>query len=224
MFKNFIAILAAAMLVAACGGEDSQEVAQQSVEQTQDVAEDVINPTVPSVSTEIWKHYDMFHKVKMPRGKVVTICSGHGCQIQNDFVINEELHNELVALMNTSSPEAEREAFAAAISLFEKKVGEVLGTSEDKPGTSFLGGGDPTQMDSVDETTNSMSLLIYLHSQGLIKYHHIHYPVQWYKNRPYFAVVISEVGARDPSKMFVIDSHVEANGGKVYIIPWDKWK
>jgi hypothetical protein len=48
----------------------------------------------------------------------------------------------------------ERRNIARALAWIEKRVGDAVGTSADRPGDDVLGNGDPTQMDCVDVATN----------------------------------------------------------------------
>jgi len=65
----------------------------------------------------------------------------------------------------------ERMRIGRTLAWMEKRVGDVVGTSADRPGDDFFGPGDPTQMDCVDVATNLTSYLLILEAHGLIKHH-----------------------------------------------------
>jgi hypothetical protein len=70
-----------------------------------------------------------------------------------------------------AGPAEERLRIAHTLAWMEKRVGDAVGTSADRPGDDFFGAGDPTQMDCVDVATNLTSYLLVLDSNGLIKHH-----------------------------------------------------
>ena len=59
---------------------------------------------------------------------------------------------------------------AYAVAKMETDVGKKLGI-KDIAGMQFTASGDPSQMDCVDEATNTTSYLLVLKSNGLIKQH-----------------------------------------------------
>jgi hypothetical protein len=73
-------------------------------------------------------------------------------------------------------PHQERRAVAYAIGWMEKRVGEAIGTKDDRPGMDFAGSGDPTQQDCVDEATNTTSYLNVLANAGYLKHHTVGTP------------------------------------------------
>src|SRR5690606_39398494 len=71
------------------------------------------------------------------------------------------------------SPAGERRAIRKAIAWMEERVGRETGTAADRAGLDFLGAGDPTQMDCVDEATNTTSYLSALAANGLLGQHEV---------------------------------------------------
>src|SRR5262249_2182034 len=65
----------------------------------------------------------------------------------------------------------ERRRISRTLAWMEKRVGDVVGTSADRPGDDLVGVGDPTQMDCVDVATNLTSYLLVLETNGIIKHH-----------------------------------------------------
>jgi hypothetical protein len=69
------------------------------------------------------------------------------------------------------SPAEERRAIAYAIAWMERRVAPAVGTTTDRPSMDFMGSGDESQQDCVDEATNTTSYLLVLERHGLIQHH-----------------------------------------------------
>ena len=88
------------------------------------------------------------------------------------FRFTEDDLEQLAAIMakwrtKADTPEDERRGVAYSIGWMETRVGEVIGTKDDRPGMDFEGSGDPTQQDCVDESTNTTSYLTVLANAAL---------------------------------------------------------
>ena len=68
-------------------------------------------------------------------------------------------------------PADERRRVGHTLAWMEKRVGDEVGTSADRPGDDFEGNGDPTQMDCVDVATNLTSYLLVLDRNKLLRHH-----------------------------------------------------
>jgi hypothetical protein len=111
-----------------------------------------------------------------PEKNRVSVCSAYGCRVQTNFRFTQSDIVHLRAMMTgtkpaTTKPEVERIAVARTLAWMEKRVGDVVGTSADRPGDDLAGGGDPTQMDCVDVATNLTSYLMVLQYNGLLQSH-----------------------------------------------------
>ena len=109
-----------------------------------------------------------------PEKNRVTVCSAYGCRTQTAFRFSESDVAHMRKTMGATSartPTAERAAIAQTLAWMEKRVGDVVGTSADRPGDDLAGGGDPTQMDCVDVATNLTSYLLVLQYNGLLLSH-----------------------------------------------------
>ncbi len=117
------------------------------------------------------------YRARPPRNNAVTVCSAYGCRSQTNFRFTVADIKIIQQLMNgtgtTSTPDQEREAIARTMAWMEKRVGDVVGTSADRPGDDVAGVGDPTQMDCTDVATNLTSYLLVLQSNGLLKHHEV---------------------------------------------------
>ena len=126
-------------------------------------------------------HYATF-SVPPPKGATVHVCHAYGCQRRTKFTFTDTDLADLRALMSKTragepdSPEQERRAIAYAIGWMETRVGNVIGTKDDRAGMDFSGSGDPTQQDCVDEATNTTSYMDVLAHAGLIRFHDVSIP------------------------------------------------
>lgn len=117
--------------------------------------------------------------LRQPTGSKIYVCHAFGCLMTSPITFSTE---EAAAIAAPFDPPpidagAERLAISRAVQEFERIVGGKLGTHADLGGFEKIGGGDPTQMDCIDEAANSTSLLVYLVQNGLIQYHTVRHPV-----------------------------------------------
>jgi hypothetical protein len=100
---------------------------------------------------------------------------------------------------------------AYAIAWMERRVAPTVGTATDRPSMDFIGSGDPTQQDCVDEATNTTSYLMVLDRHGLLKHHRVERPFakdsinRW----THWAALIEEKGT---GARYAIDSSSGPNG------------
>ena len=82
-------------------------------------------------------------------------CHAYGCKTQTPFTFSEADIAEIAAVMarvkRDDSPAEERRAIAYAIAWMERRVAPSVGTATDRPSMDFLGSGDESQQDCVDE-------------------------------------------------------------------------
>jgi hypothetical protein len=126
-------------------------------------------------------HFATF-SVPEPKGRTVHVCHAYGCRERTRFTFTDRDVDSLRALMTetrgtaSDTPEQERRAVAYAIGWIERRVGDAIGTKDDRAGMDFTGSGDPTQQDCVDEATNTTSYLNVLATVGLIRHHTVGVP------------------------------------------------
>lgn len=171
-------------------------------------------------------HYSKF-ETDAPRGNTVTVCSAHGCRHKSTFTFKSrdlaKIREIMTAAGGNSDSAGERRAVRKAIAWIEDRVGKETGTSADRAGLDFLGGGDPTQMDCVDEATNTTSYLSVLAANGLLRYHEVLEPMakdvplfQW---THYFAVIRDKT----TGQRWAVDSFMASNGREPMIVEAEKW-
>jgi hypothetical protein len=158
-------------------------------------------------------------RVQEPSKHAVSVCHAYGCQRTTRVVLTNKDVAAIAEVMRKTkkadTPYEERRAVAYAISWLEIEVGKRIGTSTDRPGMDFRASGDPSQMDCVDEATNTTSYLLFLYSKGLIKKHTVSIPISkgriWrgVKNWPHWTGILKENESGD---RYAVDSWPYENG------------
>jgi len=161
------------------------------------------------------------YNAKLPTVKYITTCAAYSCRAQTkvDVTPLKPKLFDLFADINTA--QQEREAISSAIVLFEQHVGSMLGTSKDRGGSDVFGAGDRAQMDSVDESINTTSLLLLLHQHGKIKFHNIEGPywkISWLVT--YFTAVITDT---TNNTKWAVDSSAADNGKPPVVVKLSDW-
>jgi hypothetical protein len=125
-----------------------------------------------------------------------------------------------------ADPAQERARIAHTLAWMEKRVGDVVGTSADRPGDDFYGAGDPTQMDCVDAATNLTSYLLVLEINGLIK-HHVVGPLyvkedirKGLSGWTHYAAMIVESQTK---QKYAVDGWLLPSGKEPEIVEVEKW-
>jgi hypothetical protein len=109
------------------------------------------------------------------------------------------------------------------VAYFETRAGQAIGV-RDTAKSTLAQSGRMGQMDCIDESTNTRTLLLYLQGRGFLRHHNVESNV----SRGFFAdgryphstAVVSEKGG----PRWAIDSWYEPMGGKPDIMPLDQWK
>ena len=177
----------------------------------------------------VGQHYIDF-STRPPRNNTVYVCHAYGCRMQTPFRFTDADIAALGSLMaktrKADSPHEERRAVAYAIGWMERRTGDVIGTSADRPGMDFTASGDPTQQDCVDEATNTTSYLLILERNGLLKHHSVGTPfskenlLRGIAGWPHWTAVLKEAGS---GQRWAVDSWIYANGENPAIVEAEKW-
>jgi hypothetical protein len=163
--------------------------------------------------------------VTEPVASAFSVCHGRGCAIVSQVGLAPERWDEIAALFAAPAPDpaAERERIARAIAAFETAVGELTGTSEDRPGNES-GGHWSSQMDCIDESTNTTTYLRILQRAGLLAWHVVearatrgYFLFGW----PHTTAVIRETAS---GQRFAVDSFFFENGRPPVIVPLEEWR
>lgn len=152
-------------------------------------------------------------------------CSGFNCTYKTRIAVGPQAAERFAAIMapGRAGPQAERRAIAAAVRHFEEMTVATVGV-RDAPKSVLGQSGQKGQMDCIDESTNTRSLLRYLAARGLLRHHEVEANVSrgfFVDGRyPHATAVI-----RDPSgRRWAVDSWYEPAGGSPDIMPLDEWQ
>ena len=131
-------------------------------------------------SQQFSSHGDWYEErgARPPVGNKIYICHAFSCALTTPVRLSDEELAKIRAPFGgeIESAAAERDAVSSSVQIFEQIIGLRVGTSGDRGGLDF-GGGDPGQMDCIDEATNTTSLLMMLAASGDLKYHSVTRPV-----------------------------------------------
>lgn len=174
-------------------------------------------------------HFATF-SVPEPKGASVHVCHAYGCRTRTKFTFNDADIATLGALMkktrSADTAAEERRAVAYAIGWMETRVGEAIGTKDDRAGMDFAASGDPTQQDCVDEATNTTSYLTVLQNKGLIKHHTVSTPfarenyLRGVSGWTHWTAVLVETTNK---QRWAVDSWIYANGENPAIVKAEDW-
>ncbi len=165
----------------------------------------------------------------MPERDKVFVCSSYGCRTQTGFRFNDADIAQMQSLMSpaqTATPADERRATATTLAWMERRVGDAIGTSADRPADDLEGNGDPTQMDCVDIATNLTSYLLILERHKLLRHHSVG-PVftkeDWrrgFSGWPHYAAILVESKS---GQQYAVDGWLLASGKPPEIVETQKW-
>ena len=153
------------------------------------------------------------------------MCSAYGCRHKSPFTFTHHDIATLTTLLNAGRNQTaaeERKALAKAIAWIENRVGRETGTWQDRAAIDFSAAGDRTQMDCVDEATNTTSYLSVLAAHGLLRHHEVQQPMskdgvgRW---THYFAIVREKASGQ----RWAVDSSMRANGQEPIIMHAEKY-
>lgn len=127
-------------------------------------------------------------------------------------------------LVHVDHAVAERRQLALVIGRFEQVIGRILSTDQDLGGT-LKGIFRQGQLDCIDETMNTNTLLIMLTRQGILRWHRYGDREQrfafWSDGVPHFAATVVENQTGD---VYAVDSWFRDNGHPADIVPLAVWK
>ncbi len=161
-----------------------------------------------------------------PTANKAYICHGYTCRIVSLVYFNSDDIRQIAGSLATGTPNAaaERQAVSRADQVFERIVGERVGTSGDLPRMQFARPADD-QMDCIDEATNTTSLLLLLAKHGYLKYHKVEAPAArgfFVDLRyPHATAVLTDTST---GEKWAINSWPRANAEPPVIQPLKVWK
>ena len=154
-----------------------------------------------------------------------SVCHGGTCAIVSQVTLDESEWNRIAGIFVRSPANAreERARIAEAIAQFEVVVGAITDTSDDRAENQF-GKTWWSQMDCIDESTNSTTYLRILARRGLLRFHR----VEARSTRGYFFLgwphTTAVVRERETGERWAVDSWFYGNGSPPEIVPLELWK
>lgn len=170
--------------------------------------------------------YLLSYDVREPNKNRVVVCHGYECSIKTGVSINDDDLATIRRMMAGAekSPAAERQAIANTIGWMERRVAPTAGTANDRDYRDLMSGGDASQLDCIDEASNSTSYMMLFKKLGLLHHHRIGYPIAkgflLDGRYPHVTAVVIE---EDSGKEYSIDSWVFANGEPAAVSPLKDW-
>jgi len=154
-----------------------------------------------------------------------SVCHAGTCAIVTQAGLDDGQWQQIAAVFPVPARDAreERARIAEAIARFETVVGVIADTSDDRAGNQ-RGNQWWSQMDCIDESTNSTTYLRILARAGLLQWHRVEARVTrgyFLFGWPHTTAVVSELGT---GAKWVVDSWFHGNGRPPEIVPLDLWK
>ena len=151
-------------------------------------------------------------------------CRDHGCQGQVTIGLDGDEWRQLGAVFESppTGAAAERARIASAVGIFERMSGAKAGTAGDI-GQTFPGFGRAGQLDCVDETVNTTTLLVMMERAGLLRWHRLRRPAgrgQLIDRWPHRTAVVTE---RESGAAYAVDSWFRDNGEPAEVVPLKAW-
>jgi hypothetical protein len=162
-----------------------------------------------------------------PAGTQIIACHGYGCVRRKAISVDGTWISRASALLRagSGSPEAERQALAQVVGTYTAYVSASLGGRPDIPGSPPQMSNVHGQMDCLDETANTLSLLLVLQDQGLLTYHRVDQPESrgfFFDGRyPHFTAIIAE---KRTGREWAVDPWRRAPGQRPEILPLVQWR
>ncbi len=153
------------------------------------------------------------------------VCRGYGCG-QRDLVgLDPADLRALRALFDPPPADAaaERGTVARAVGFLEKVTGLALGTWADKPRTP-MSLGDPTQLDCVDESINTSTVLHLLRREELLRWHVPAHPARRHAFLGFGVHYTAVLVEQSTGRAYAVDSWFHANGVPVEVVALEQWR
>ena len=162
-----------------------------------------------------------------PTGGRIIACHGYGCTRRLALSVDESVLSRASGMLRSAqgSPAAERQALAEVIRSYTAYLAASFGGTPDVPGSPPQMSGVHGQMDCLDETANTTSLLLVLQEHGLLAHHVVEHPESrgfFFDGRyPHFTAVIAE---KRTGAGWAVDPWRKAPGQRPEILPLDRWR
>ncbi len=178
---------------------------------------------IASVAAATYRDFSL----STPTPSLVTICHGFGCRFRNEIGLSgaDRAHLARIMAAGRGSAAAERRAIGTAGAWFDRRVGPAAGTKGHVARANRYYMFDKRQLDCVDSSRNTTSLLLILVQLNLLRYHDVVEPVArghiFDLRPPHVTAVLRE---RATGEEWSVDSWTRAYGQAPEIMPLDRWK
>jgi hypothetical protein len=162
-----------------------------------------------------------------PTANRIVACHGYGCSRRAVVDMEPAWVERLSAIMRSgkASPAAERQALGEAVRTFASLVAARIGGRPDVPRSPPGLAGEQGQMDCLDVTANTTSLLLLLEAHHFLVHHSVRGPQSrglFLDGRyPHFTAVVTET---DTGTNWAIDPWTRAVGQRPDILPLAQWQ
>jgi len=161
-----------------------------------------------------------------PTTTLVIICHGIGCQLRTAIGLTAGDRARLAELLapGRASAAAERSAVAAAAAWFDKRVGPAAGTTHRLARAHASAPETAGQMDCIDTSRNTTSLLLILEQLHLLHHHKVEGPeARGYVINlvgPHATAVLTDIHT---GRQWAVDSWTHKYGERPDIMLLDEW-
>jgi hypothetical protein len=162
-----------------------------------------------------------------PAGTRIVACHGYGCSRRMEMVMDEGLMSRVGTALRAGrgSPEAERRAVSEVVRAYTAHLAASFGSDPDLPRSPPHLSGVAGQMDCVDETANTTSLLLVLEAQGWLVHHRVERPQSrglFIDGRyPHVTAIVAE---KRTGREWAVDPWARAPGQRPDILPLERWR
>jgi hypothetical protein len=156
----------------------------------------------------------------------INVCHGFDCHLKTRLDLTAADRAQFARIMNAgqAGPSQERAAISRAVQYFEERSTQAIGV-RDEPRSHIGQAGQRGQMDCIDVSTNTRSLLLVLHELGLLNHHRVERNVSrglFVDGRyPHSTAVIRETAS---GQRWAVDGWYGAGGDAPEIKPLSQWQ
>jgi hypothetical protein len=167
------------------------------------------------------------HEVPAASANEVVVCHGFGCKYRTSISLSAKDIGTLRRILDKgkNSAQAELNAIAEAVAWFERRIGAVTGTSRRTPRAGPDQAGLRTEADCIDETINTMQVLVLLSDLNLLRHHALVGPESrgyiFDGRYPHATAVVADLRS---GQRWAIDPWPRRNGERPDTLPIERWQ
>jgi hypothetical protein len=162
----------------------------------------------------------------VPTGGQAIICHGYNCKFRTPVMLTPADRAQLAGLMakGRASPAAERAAAANAVAWFDRRFARIAGIDRRLARAGFVHAGERDQVDCVDSSRNTMSVLVLLAEMKLLQHHEVDAP----KSRGFIALVqaphtTAVLRETKGGRQWAVDSWTRVSGQPPEVMLLETW-